>query len=489
MSGYELPAVDVITFGAPCQDISIAGTRAGMKHEERGDAETTRSGLFFEAIRIIKEMRDRERNFGRTGEHGRPRYAVYENVPGAFSSNGGKDFQAVLTEIVRVADPEAPDVPLPVQGGWTKSGCLYSELGTWSVAWRQHDARDFGVPQRRKRIAVVADFAGVSAPEILFDYQLRGDPEGCFANDVEQRSGEYSRSKICPVSESLQRHSCEGGEAWKSASAGTGRGASGAEGCRTYDARGNGDGETVCTITGDHNNRVTDYTALVLPFDTTQITSPMNYSHPKPGDPCHPLAATAHPPAIAFKQGNGPKARGIGAEVECAPSLVAAESGTNMVPAVCVGNGQLHNISMLDTANTLDTMHDAQAVMISNPDAPNLVRRLTPVECERLQNFPDNWSRYGVNESGKVYELSDSARYKLQGNSIARPFWTWLLRRIAAQYDRKMTLGSLFAGQGGFELCAEEVGALPLWSSEIEVHAQSVLRYHWPEDDNESKRL
>ncbi len=177
-----------------------------------------------------------------------------------------------------------------------------------------------------------------------------------------------------------------------------------------------------------------------------------------------------------------------------------------MVPAVCIGNGQLHNISMQDTANTLDTMHDAQAVMIpvlahalkskSNCDfredsemyvLQNAVRRLMPIECERLQGFPDNWSRYGINEKGKIYELSDSARYKLQGNSIARPFWTWLLRRIAAQYERRSTLGSLFAGQGGFELCAEEVGMLPLWSSEVEKNAQAVLKYHWPEDNDESK--
>ncbi len=157
LSGYELEPVDCITFGAPCQDLSVAGKRKGMLHEDRGDDETSRSGLFFEAIRIIKEMRDNDRQHGRPDDAVRPRYAVYENVPGAFSSNEGKDFQAVLTEIVRIAEPEAPDVPLPEKGKWTHSGCLMGESKSgqpFSVAWRLHDAQFWGVPQRRKRVCV-----------------------------------------------------------------------------------------------------------------------------------------------------------------------------------------------------------------------------------------------------------------------------------------------------------------------------------------------
>ena len=169
LSGYELPVVDVITGGSPCQDLSVAGKRAGLDGE--------RSGLFMEQIRIVKEMRERDRNSGRSGWMVRPRYMVWENVPGAFSSNQGKDFQAVLTEIVRIAEPEAPDVPLPDKG-WTKAGCLYSDVGEWSVAWRVHDAQFWGVPQRRKRIALVADFGGLSAPEILFEREgLSGNLE------------------------------------------------------------------------------------------------------------------------------------------------------------------------------------------------------------------------------------------------------------------------------------------------------------------------
>ena len=161
ISGYEIPIVDVITGGSPCQDLSVAGKRAGLDGE--------RSGLFMEQIRIVKEMRERDRREnGRSGQFVRPRFMVWENVPGAFSSNKGQDFQAVLTEIVRIEEPDAPDVPMPDKGKWTKSGCLYDEMGRWSVAWRVHDAQFWGVPQRRKRIALVADFGGLCAPEVLF---------------------------------------------------------------------------------------------------------------------------------------------------------------------------------------------------------------------------------------------------------------------------------------------------------------------------------
>ncbi len=123
-----------------------------------------------EQIRIVKEMRERDRlENGRPVHLCRPRFMVWENVPGAFSSNGGKDFQAVLEEIVGIVEANVPDLHETVTGGWTKSGCLYDEMGAWSVAWRVHDAQFWGVPQRRKRIALVADFGGLAAPEILFE--------------------------------------------------------------------------------------------------------------------------------------------------------------------------------------------------------------------------------------------------------------------------------------------------------------------------------
>lgn len=143
------------------QDLSIAGKRAGLAG--------ARSGLYMEQIRIIKEMRDRDRRMGRTGEFVRPRYMVWENVPGAFSSNGGKDFAAVLEEAIRIAEPEAPDIEVP-EKGWNTWGGYHDEMGgRWSVAWRVLDAQHWGVPQRRRRIALVADFGGDTAWEILFE--------------------------------------------------------------------------------------------------------------------------------------------------------------------------------------------------------------------------------------------------------------------------------------------------------------------------------
>ena len=165
--GCVAPVVDVMIGGSPCQDLSIAGKMAGFSGK--------RSVLLLEQIRVTKEMRYVDSLRGRTGEFIRPRYMVWENVPGAFSSNRGKDFGAVLTEMVRVVEPEAPTVPMP-KAGWPTSGCLMG--AGWSVAWRVLDARFWGVPQRRRRIVLVADFGGLSAPEILFVRKgLPGDTE------------------------------------------------------------------------------------------------------------------------------------------------------------------------------------------------------------------------------------------------------------------------------------------------------------------------
>lgn len=168
LNGAELPVVDIITGGSPCQDLSVAGARAGLAG--------SRSGLFIEQIRIIKEMREHDRQSGRTGADVRCRWSIWENVPGCFSSNGGYDFQAVLTEFVRIAEPNAPDVPMPPKNKWPHAGLLYDELGKWSVAWREHDSQFWGVPQRRKRVSVVADFGGLRAGEILFESEgMQGD--------------------------------------------------------------------------------------------------------------------------------------------------------------------------------------------------------------------------------------------------------------------------------------------------------------------------
>lgn len=198
-----------------------------------------------------------------------------------------------------------------------------------------------------------------------------------------------------------------------------------------FDARGNGNGETVPTLTGDHQNRITDYTAI------------------------------------------------------------------------CVGNGQINQISMAEQANTLDAMHDQQCVTVAHslkakancdfredsetyPITHGTVRRLTPLECERLQGYPDGWTDIGewTDSKGKKHKEADSPRYKALGNSIALPFWFWLLRRISAQYSRPATLGSLFDGIGGFPLCWERCNGqgTARWASEIEEFPMAVTKLRFGEE-------
>ena len=173
LNGAELPPVDIITFGSPCQDMSIAGKRDGL--------DGSRSSLFYEAIRIVKEMRCKT-----NGE--KPRFIVWENVPGAFSSNKGQDFRAVLEAVIGVKEPAAT-VPAPEKKGWPDADYYVGD--GWSIAYRVLDAQWWGVPQRRKRIYLVADFAGASAPKVLFE------------------------------SEGVSRYSAQGFRAWQRAATGT----------------------------------------------------------------------------------------------------------------------------------------------------------------------------------------------------------------------------------------------------------------------------
>lgn len=209
VSGADIEPVDIITFGSPCQDLSVAGKRAGLKHTENGDEETTRSGLFMEAVRIIKEMREKS-----GGKY--PTFAVWENVPGAFSSNKGEDFKTVLEELIRVAEPEAPPLPAPGKNGWPYADCIVGD--GWSVAWRVFDAQYWGVPQRRRRIYLVADFGGNRAGKILFE---REGLRGCFAEGRTPWQGTPAHAGGSPAAADREgelipytlkiRSGCEGG--------------------------------------------------------------------------------------------------------------------------------------------------------------------------------------------------------------------------------------------------------------------------------------
>lgn len=476
VKGGEIEPADIITFGSPCQDMSIAGKRAGLKHADMGDDETTRSGLFLEAIRIIKEMRE-----ATNGVY--PRYAIWENVPGAFSSNRGEDFRTVLEEFIRVKEKDAvmPDVP---KAGWPYADC-YSGNG-WSLAYRVFDAQYWGVPQRRRRIYLVADFRGQRAGEILLK------PEGlrrnsaqsgthgqetarCAKNSVGTAIGgvdRYNQSFLPGLAQTLRASGggdctptvlapvavyCHQGNgidragkcltaySFDSLSSNSMKSKNPHSGCRAveiaktldtgypdpsknqggqqisvctdgksptlraeahgnapyvinkktlvYDTRGNGAGETVPTITGDHNNRITNYTALcceAVVYDGANITSPLNKTNPQAGDPCHTIST--------------------------------------------------------DSRNYI-------------------VRRLTPTECARLQGFPDWWGEIPKkdnltddeytfwlnvrntyakinNKTTKEYSKeqmlswynklhSDSSEYKMWGNGIALPNALYVMQGIA----------------------------------------------------------
>ncbi len=194
LNGTDLPPVDIISFGSPCTDMSVAGKRVGL--------DGSQSALFYEAIRIIREMRCKT-----DGQY--PRYAVWENVPGAFSSNNGADFKAVLDALVQVVEPSA-EVPSPENGRWPYADCYMGD--GWSVAYRTIDAQYFGVPQRRRRIYLVADFAGECAFDILFecegmsrDFTQSGSPWQRTAEDAESRARATGDSVTCLNDQGGQR--------------------------------------------------------------------------------------------------------------------------------------------------------------------------------------------------------------------------------------------------------------------------------------------
>lgn len=413
LSGYDLPVVDCITGGSPCQDLSTAGKQAGLDGE--------RSGLFIEQIRIVKEMRERDRQNGRAGYLVRPRFMVWENVTGAFSSNKGKDFQTVLTEIVRIEEAESPAVPMPTSGKWSKSGCLYDEMGRWSIAWRVHDAQFWGVPQRRQRISLVADFGGLAAPEILFERKglFRDSSEsgkkgetiaGSSKNSITETSGAISFQERCGKP-------------------------GGGKGILIQD-------EHTGALSTLNNQNV--LTFCISSFESNSMKS----NNPKSG-----IYETDTARTIDLNGGNPACNQG-------GTIILNDQGGSNMY---CSENNDM---------------------FISNG---NRVRRLTPLECERLQGFPDGWTDIGewIDTKGKKHKCSDSARYKALGNSIATPFWFWLLRRISAQYERPATLGSLFDGIGGFPYCWEKCNGkgTALWASEIEEFPIAVTKKWFPQSE------
>ncbi len=550
INGAAIEPVNCITFGSPCQDLSVAGNRAGLAGK--------RSGLFMEAIRIIKEMREKT-----NGEY--PRFAIWENVPGAFSSNKGEDFRAVLEEFANIKERNAA-IPRPPQGKWRTSGAI---VGTgWSLAWRVHDAQFWGVTQRRRRIALVADFTGGGiASEILFEREgLRGD----FAQGEEPRQGAAARVEgstdgavygmnimkgvgeyiidedltptlisgkqmqvvqlekpistgkgnvhaVCLQGNGIDRCDTAGcnGKGWKydtsytlntvdrhgvcvagfdwtgGNTAGASLGASpttsttvmSCKRATVLDGRGNGDGETAPAITGDHNRTISDYTALIqepcaYSFDSMSSNS-MKSSNPISGCRKVDIART-----IDTSDQNPAKNQG-GICVYKEHGFASYNDGVGTIRSE---GGTMGGGSESLVVGTL-CAHDARGVDQQAAEQNKLVpcnqtvRRLTPLECERLQGYPDYYTDIGdwVDTKGKKRKCSDAARYKALGNSIALPFWAWLFEQMQPHLPEAPTLGSLFDGIGGFPLAWERLHGkgTARWASEIEEFTIAVTKRHF----------
>ena len=347
-------------------------------------------------------------------------------------------------------------------------------MGKWSVAWRVHDAQFWGVPQRRQRIALVADFAGLSAPEILFE---RKGLSGNFDEGGTQGQGITGTAKggIGKTSEPILLESNQNHATVQTDGISTALPASMGMG-----------GGYVPMVLNDQGGQQMSISKGVT--DTLRPAVYRKVRRAKSADDFETWEkAKAANTINTFDNGDVRAtnvavydARGNGSG-QIAPTITGNHNAhVSDYTAICIGNGQLDQLKMSERVGALNCMHDQQAVIHGSS-----VRRLTPLECERLQGFPDGWTDIGewTDSKGKTHESSDSARYKALGNSIALPFWKVLAKRISAQYDRDITLGSLFDGIGGFPLVFEQINGrgTARWASEIEEFPIAVTKVRFPE--------
>ena len=492
INGAQIEPVDIVSFGSPCQDLSVAGKRAGIRHEDSGDEETTRSGLFMDAVRIIKEMRGATNNES-------PKFAIFENVPGAFSSSGGADFLAVLQSLAEIVDPE---VSIPASDKWSCAGEILGD--GWSTAWRVLDSQYIRTAQRRRRIYLVLDLTGNRAGEILFereslswDQDPRRTPWQVPAPVVEGSVGSDDCKGVCYGISSYDSNAMK--------SPNPHSGFYEADTARTLDING---GNPACNQGG---------VAVVEPAVCIQgsMIGRADKNGPQGDgvneDICFTLNATdRHGVAAQYLFENHSQDSHYKGPLDVSPMLPAQlgtggnntpfvverddialdrasfnqgqnsqydpqyyTDGTNLTivakgpSAVCYGiNG--------DKAGTLDASYykgcgmregkerDVVAVAAGHR---YIVRRLTPTECARLQGFPDLWghpdpktdftddeyafwldvrnTHAGINgKPAKTYTReqmltwynklhTDSAEYRMWGNGVALPCVIYVMEGIA----------------------------------------------------------
>jgi DNA (cytosine-5)-methyltransferase 1 len=362
LDGTQFRGVTMVTGGSPCQDLSIAGKRAGMT-----EGSGTRSSLFFEQVRIWNESQ--------------APYILWENVYGAFSSNAGRDFAAVLTALV------GADVPVPAKR-WKRAGYVVGPAGI--AAWRTLDAQYFGVPQRRRRVFVLG-----------------------------ARAGGVNPAEVFALAESLSGHLAASGEAGEGVAAGAG------------ERPESGIRKLAFQNSGDIGNR------SISVFDETH---PTLRTSPKSdgGVGIMSFATDAGRGAPGAGESNcltpwDNQGKRVYADNGVWPTLYSAASSGQQQQSVLA---LAVNIQVVFTKQRIDeyaeknvgstlAARDYKSVsdIVAGVGVP---RRLTPVECERLMGWPDRHTAHGINEKGKAYALADTARYKLCGNGIASPVTAWI---------------------------------------------------------------
>lgn len=481
MDGGKIPKVEIMTGGSPCQDMSIAGKREGL--------DGSRSNLFREQIRIVKEMRESDKADGRTGSNIRPRFMVWENVPGAFSSNKGEDFRCVLEEICRVTDAEV-SIPRPPKGKWGGQGTIMGD--GYSVAWRTLDAQYWGVPQRRKRIYLVADFGGVTAHKILFEQDsLRGDTkesskerkdtakgaedgsyksdgtnDECLNNSI--KAFHITQDPISmKISPCLTQGNSNTGQATIGVAIPVTDKASRYKSQKTANGFVVGDeDDPAYTLTTENRN------SIAYSIDRAAFNQGINakYNIGIAKDIAQTIVAKG-PGAVAhetyamqsfgeYKHSGKASSIKQGDFKDATDLVVAFEPGTvSRVGGHYYEDGKAGTIRAKPGDNQQTIINDY------------IVRRLTPTECGRLQGFPDGWTdnlaiaepteddilywrmifkehaeALGEKKKEKTDNQikkwlqnpeSDSAKYKMWGNGIALPCAEFVMQGIANELQRR----------------------------------------------------